>query len=137
MVDFLHSLEEVEESRGRNMRGLPPRGDFMASRNSGQGLSKVFDDEDEIAHIVQPGRIRPYSGLHSRNGSINNRKEAPFKPPNDEEVFKTRVQEKNMRHQEKEMNMRKRIWEKNTATTRAPLQRVRTGDISPTKSVEN
>ncbi len=44
--------------------------------------------------------------------------------------------EKNlMRTQElKEAKKCQRIWEKTTATTRAPLQKVRQGDISPKKA---
>ena len=56
---------------------------------------------------------------------------SPFKPPNDEEVFVTRETEKAKKKEAKELLKSQKIWEKNTATTRAPLRRVKDSDISP------
>lgn len=56
---------------------------------------------------------------------------SPFRPPNDEEVFVTRETEKQKRKEAKEMAKNRKIWEKNTATTAAPLRRVKDRDISP------
>ena len=58
---------------------------------------------------------------------------SPFRPPNDEEVFVTRETEKQKRAEEKEMAKNKRIWDKNTATSAAPLRRVKDRDISPSE----
>ena len=59
-----------------------------------------------------------------------------FKPPNDEEVFVTRETEKAKKKEAKQMLKHQRIWEKNTATSRAPLRRVRDQDISAAESEE-
>ena len=56
---------------------------------------------------------------------------SPFKPPNDEEVFVTRETEKAKKKEAKELLKYQKIWEKNTATSRAPLRRVRDSDIAP------
>lgn len=56
---------------------------------------------------------------------------SPFRPPNDEEVFVTRETEKQKRKEEKERAKNLKIWEKNTATSAAPLHRVKDRDISP------
>jgi hypothetical protein len=56
---------------------------------------------------------------------------SPFKPPNDEEVFVTRETEKAKKKEAKELLRSQKIWDKNTATTRAPLRRVKDSDISP------
>ena len=56
---------------------------------------------------------------------------SPFKPPNDEEVFVTRETEKAKKKEAKELLKSQKIWEKNTATSRAPLRRVRDSDIAP------
>ena len=56
---------------------------------------------------------------------------SPFRPPNDEEVFVTRETEKQKRKEEKELAKNRMIWDKNTATTAAPLHRVKDRDISP------
>ena len=54
---------------------------------------------------------------------------SPFKPPNDEEVFVTRETEKAKKKEAKEALKNQKIWEKNTATSRAPLRRVKESDI--------
>ena len=59
---------------------------------------------------------------------------SPFKPPNDEEVFVTRETEKAKKKEAKEQLRSQKIWEKNTATSRAPLRRVRDSDIAPADS---
>ena len=56
---------------------------------------------------------------------------SPFKPPNDEEVFVTRETEKQKRKLAKEKAKNLKIWEKMTATTRAPLKRVKDKHIPP------
>ena len=56
---------------------------------------------------------------------------SPFKPPNDEEVFVTRETEKAKKKEAKELLKSQKIWDKNTATSRAPLRRVKDSDISP------
>ena len=61
---------------------------------------------------------------------------SPFKPPNDEEVFVTRETEKAKKKEAKQMLKHQRIWEKNTATSRAPLRRVRDMDIGAAESEE-
>ena len=58
---------------------------------------------------------------------------SPFRPPNDEEVFVTRETEKQKRKEAKEQAKNLRIWDKNTATSAAPLHRVKDGDISPSE----
>ncbi len=59
---------------------------------------------------------------------------SPFKPPNDEEVFVTRETEKAKKKEMKEASKTLKIWSKNTATTRAPLRRVRDSDIRPSEN---
>ena len=59
---------------------------------------------------------------------------SPFKPPNDEEVFVTRETEKAKKKEMKEAAKTLKIWNKNTATTRAPLRRVRDSDIRPSEN---
>ena len=71
----------------------------------------------------------------SRESAFNKIK-SPFRPPNDEEVFVTRETEKQKRKEAKERSKHLRIWDKNTATTRAPLRRVRDRDISPAQTTE-
>lgn len=61
---------------------------------------------------------------------------SPFRPPNDEEVFVTRETEKQKKKEAKEIAKNLKIWEKNTATSRAPLRRVRDRDISPAQNKE-
>ena len=56
---------------------------------------------------------------------------SPFLPPNDEEVFVTRETEKQKKKEAKENAKNKRIWDKNTATSAAPLRRIKDRDISP------
>lgn len=58
---------------------------------------------------------------------------SPFKPPNDEEVFVTRETEKAKKKEQKELLKSQKIWNKNTATTRAPLRRVKDSDIRPSE----
>ena len=59
-----------------------------------------------------------------------------FRPPNDEEVFVTRETEKQKRKEAKERAKNLKIWEKNTATSAAPLHRVKDRDISPAERDE-
>lgn len=59
---------------------------------------------------------------------------SPFRPPNDEEVFVTRETEKQKKKEVKEQAKNLKIWDKNTATSRAPLRRVKDNDISPAES---
>jgi hypothetical protein len=61
---------------------------------------------------------------------------SPFRPPNDEEVFVTRETEKQKRKEAKEQAKNLKIWDKNTATSRAPLRRVKGGDIAPAEASE-
>ena len=61
---------------------------------------------------------------------------SPFKPPNDEEVFVTRETEKLKKLEAKEKAKHLKIWEKNTATSRAPLRRVKDKDIRPAENEE-
>ena len=56
---------------------------------------------------------------------------SPFRPPNDEEVFVTRETEKQRRKEQKEAAKHLKIWEKNTATSAAPLIRVKDTHIAP------
>ncbi len=58
---------------------------------------------------------------------------SPFKAPNDEEVFVTREKEKYSLQNLRRINSAKPIWLKTTATSHAPLQRVRDDDITPEK----
>jgi len=62
-----------------------------------------------------------------------NDERSPFRPPNDEEVFVTRETEKQKRKEAKESAKNRKIWEKNTATSAAPLRRVKDRDISPSE----
>ena len=71
------------------------------------------------------------TGMEGQENLAFNQEPSPFRPPNDEEVFVTRETEKQKRKEEKEMAKNRKIWEKNTATTAAPLRRVRDRDISP------
>ena len=68
--------------------------------------------------------------LMSADSQFNEDK-SPFRPPNDEEVFVTRETEKQKRKEAKEQAKNLRIWDKNTATSAAPLRRVKDRDISP------
>jgi len=45
----------------------------------------------------------------------------PFHEANEDEVFITREKDRESKKQEKFLQRRKKIWEKNTATTSAPL----------------
>lgn len=54
-----------------------------------------------------------------------------FKPVNDEEVFLTRVREREERDVKRNMMAMVPIYEKSTATTRAPLKRVKEDEIKP------
>lgn len=54
----------------------------------------------------------------------------PFHEANEDEVFITREKDRESKKQEKFLQRRKKIWEKNTATTSAPLQRIRNEDIT-------
>jgi hypothetical protein len=56
---------------------------------------------------------------------------SPFRPPNDEEVFVTRETEKQKRKEQKEAAKHLKIWDKNTATSAAPLVRVKDTHINP------
>jgi hypothetical protein len=56
---------------------------------------------------------------------------SPFRPPNDEEVFVARETEKAKKQEAKALQQTLKIWEKNTATSRAPLRRVKDSDIAP------
>jgi len=60
----------------------------------------------------------------------------PFAEPNEDEVFITREQERQKKHQERLENSRRRIWDKGTATTRAPLQRIHDDDPAFTDAKE-
>ena len=68
-------------------------------------------------------------------GSVTDDGISPFRPPNDEEVFVTRETEKQKRKEAKENAKNLRIWDKNTATSAAPLHRVKDRDISPAEGV--
>ena len=59
---------------------------------------------------------------------VNNPR-SPFRPPDDEEVFVTRETEKVKQKEVKEAAKHLMIWDKNTATSRAPLRRVKDSDI--------
>ena len=67
-------------------------------------------------------------------GSVVDDGISPFRPPNDEEVFVTRETEKQKRKEAKENAKNLRIWDKNTATSAAPLHRVKDRDISPAEA---
>jgi hypothetical protein len=58
---------------------------------------------------------------------------SPFKRVNDAEIFLIREKNKFDGASTKEENLRKKIWEKTTATTRCPLQKVREEDVLPAK----
>lgn len=61
---------------------------------------------------------------------------SPFRPPDDEEVFVTRETEKVKKKEAKEAAKQLMIWDKNTATSRAPLRRVKDSDIAPAETEE-
>lgn len=62
---------------------------------------------------------------------------SPFKPPNDEEVFLTRETEKQKKKEAKEKAKNMKIWDKKTASNRAPLRRVREHDIAVPQKKDN
>ena len=62
---------------------------------------------------------------------------SPFKPPNDEEVFLTRETEKQKKKEAKERLKSMKIWDKKTASNRAPLRRVREHDIDVPSKKDN
>jgi hypothetical protein len=62
---------------------------------------------------------------------------SPFRKLNDEEVFITRETEKQKRKEAKEQAKSLKIWDKKTATSRQPLQRVKDADIQPAPLDEN
>ena len=70
-------------------------------------------------------------GMEEAPGRFGDDDVSPFRPPNDEEVFVTRETEKQKRKEAKEQAKNLKIWEKNTATSAAPLHRVKDRDISP------
>ena len=65
--------------------------------------------------------------MESRNFAYDSDEEgnSPFKPPNDEEVFLTRETEKAKKIEAKERSKHMKIWDKKTASNRAPLRRVK------------
>jgi hypothetical protein len=65
-----------------------------------------------------------------------NKDRSPFRPPNDEEVFVTRETEKQRKKETKEQAKNLKIWDKNTATSRAPLRRVKDSDISAAETTK-
>ena len=69
--------------------------------------------------------------VHNDLEETFNDQTSPFRPPNDEEVFVTRETEKQKRIEAKEMAKNLRIWDKNTATSAAPLRRIKDRDIAP------
>ena len=62
---------------------------------------------------------------------------SPFKPPNDEEVFLTRETEKQKKKDAKEKSKNMKIWDKKTASNRAPLRRVHEHDIELPEKRDN
>ena len=58
---------------------------------------------------------------------------SPFMPLNEEDVFITRQNDIASKKSMRMSTSSARIYEKTTATTRAPLSRVRDSDISPKK----
>lgn len=62
---------------------------------------------------------------------------SPFRKLNDEEVFITRETEKQKRKEAKEQAKSLKIWDKKTATSRQPLQRVKDNDIPPAQLDDN
>ena len=61
---------------------------------------------------------------------------SPFRPPNDEEVFVTRETEKQRKKEQKEQAKHLKIWEKNTATSAAPLIRVKDHEITAAEETQ-
>ena len=62
---------------------------------------------------------------------------SPFKPPNDEEVFLTRETEKQKKKEAKDKARHAKIWDKKTASNRAPLRRVHEHDIELPEKRDN
>jgi len=77
-------------------------------REPGKGLGRKFEEE------------KPFDSAKS-----------PFIPLNDEEIFITRQNDEKSKKSMRMSSATARIYEKTTATTRAPLSRVRDLDISP------
>ena len=75
--------------------------------------------------------------LFNTEGGPGTEKYSPFRPPNEEQVFITREAEKQRKKEAKEAAKHLKIWDKKTATSRMPLQRVKDGDIKPITSDEN
>jgi hypothetical protein len=61
---------------------------------------------------------------------------SPFMLVNDEDVFITRQKEEQSRKSMRLSSANAHVYEKTTATTRAPLSRVRESDISPKRQVK-
>ena len=78
-----------------------------------------------------------YEGRQFSRESEFDKNRSPFRPPNDEEVFVTRETEKQKKKEQKEEMKNLKIWDKNTATSRAPLRRVKDRDISPAEEQGN
>jgi hypothetical protein len=78
-----------------------------------------FDAEERDFHASQQ---------KGASRKVNNPR-SPFRPPDDEEVFVTRETEKVKQKEVKEAAKHLMIWDKNTATSRAPLRRVKDSDI--------
>ena len=118
----------------------------MKSAETAQSLAD-FRAKRQIRFSALAGR-RPFSNIQSRRpisqyvrgAALGKKFEherpfedgiSPFLPPNDEDVFVTRQKEEKSRKSMRMSSATARVYEKTTATTRAPLSRVRDSDISP------
>jgi hypothetical protein len=73
----------------------------------------------------------------SFDSDMDDDQNSPFKPPNDEEVFLTRETEKQKKKEAKEKSKNMKIWDKKTASNRAPLRRVHEHDIQLPEKRDN
>ena len=69
-------------------------------------------------------------------GGVGNRTEASFKEVPEDDVFLTRLVEKDEKIARKSRLMSAKIWNKSTATTRAPLMRIKDNDFEPAQADE-
>ena len=79
----------------------------------------------------------PFAARRRQMQLNSHRSEHNFKEVLEEEVFLTRLVEKDDKMSLRTQMKNTRIWNKSTATTRAPLQRVHDHDFAPARSDEN
>ena len=129
-------MDEVENT---NPHQLPPMGmKNSILKSSGIGAKNLLGGANNGARKVSTSQhVRARTGITHQNSQKVITSTSPFRKLNDEEVFITRETEKQKRKEAKEQAKSLKIWDKKTATSRQPLQRVKDGDIPPAQLDDN